>query len=135
MYTTIRWQQRFQNFEKAYIVFQRRIKAYNDDSQNEANQMSLIQAFEVVVELSWKTLKDYLANEETEVNSPKQTIRQAFQFKIIDNGEDWMEALTQRNLTAHTYNDETFNKVLNFIDKKFTIILNQLYTDLKKEII
>jgi hypothetical protein len=49
MYTNIRWQQRFQNFEKAYIVFQRRITEYRETNESEANQMSLIQAFEVLI--------------------------------------------------------------------------------------
>ena len=133
-YTPIRWKQRFQNFEKAYAVFQRRINDYRKDNKNEANQMSLIQGFEVLVELSWKTLKDYLENEGTVVNAPKQVIRQAYQFEIIQNGEDWMEALTQRNLTTHTYDEENFIKILNFINQKFEPIINDLYNDLKKEI-
>ncbi len=134
MYTNIRWQQRFQNFEKAHSVFQRRIKEFRNESQNEAYQMALIQAFEVVVELSWKTLKDYLANEGAPVNSPKEVIRQAFQFDIIDKGEDWMEALAKRNLTTHTYDEAIFNEVIDFIDNKFTSIVEKLFLDLKQEI-
>ncbi|CAC9500889.1 hypothetical protein [uncultured Gammaproteobacteria bacterium] len=134
MYTNIRWQQRFQNFEKAYIVFQRRIIEYREDSQREAFQMALIQAFEVLIELSWKTLKDYLENEGTLVNSPKAVIRQAFQFNIIDNGDDWMNALAKRNLTTHTYNEDNFYEVITFVDEKFTPIVEQLFSGLKKEI-
>jgi nucleotidyltransferase substrate binding protein (TIGR01987 family) len=95
--------------------------------------MSLIQAFEVLIELSWKTLKDYLENEEVVVNSPKAVIRQAFQFHIIDNGEDWMEALAKRNLTTHTYNEANFIEVITFIDAKFATIVKQLFIGLKKE--
>lgn len=134
MYTPIRWQQRFQNFEKAFIVFQRRIADFRKERDNEAFQMALIQAFEVLMELSWKTLKDYLASEGTEVNSPKQVIRQAFQFNIIENGEDWMEALAQRNLTTHTYDEDTSKKILVSIDEKFAPIVATLYQKLKKEI-
>ncbi len=133
MYTPIRWQQRFQNFEKAIIVFKRRIADYKKNNQNEANQMSLIQAFEVLFELSWKTLKDYLANEGTIANSPKEVIRQSFQFNIIHNGEHWMEALAKRNLTTHTYDENTFNEILAFIDKDFSPIVNELYTELQKK--
>ena len=128
-----RWKQRFQNFEKAYIVFQRRIKDYEKENNNEAYQMSLIQAFEITIELSWKTLKDYLTNEGTVVNSPKEVIRQAFQYNIIENGEDWMEALAKRNLTTHTYNENTFNEILTFINEKFASILEKLFLDLKRK--
>ena len=133
-YTPIRWEQRFQNFEKAYIVFQRRIKEYKTDTKNEAYQMALIQAFEVLIELSWKTLKDYLENEGTIVNSPKSVIRQAFQFNIIDNGEDWMDALAKSNLTTHTYNEANFIDIIRFIDLKFAPMVDKLFLDLKKEI-
>lgn len=74
-YTPIRWQQRFQNFDKAYLVFRRRLNDYRTDSNSEAYQMALIQGFEILLELSWKTLKDYLLNEGIIVNSPKQVIR------------------------------------------------------------
>lgn len=132
MYTPIRWEQRFQNFEKAYIVFQRRIKEYKTDTKNEAYQMALIQAFEVSIEISWKTLKDYLENEGTIVNSPKAVIRQAFQFNIIDNGEEWMEALAKRNLTTHTYNEANFIDVITFIDSKFAPIVDKLFFRIEK---
>jgi len=134
MYTPIRWEQRFQNFEKAYVVFQRRIKEYRTDTKNEAYQMALIQAFEVCIELTWKTLKDYLENEGTVVNSPKAVIRQAFQFNIVDDGEEWMEALAKRNLTTHTYNEASFNEVITFIDLKFAPIFEKLFVGLNKEI-
>ncbi|MDQ6954399.1 MAG: nucleotidyltransferase substrate binding protein, partial [Mariprofundaceae bacterium] len=67
MNNDIRWKQRFQNFEKTYHVFQRRIDEYENNQKTEAYQMALIQAFEILIELSWKTLKDYLENEGTKV--------------------------------------------------------------------
>ncbi len=112
MHTNIRWQQRFQNFEKAYWVLKRRVDEYEKDTENEAYSMALIQAFEVAMELSWKLLKDYLANEGTVVNSPKQVLRQAYQFNIIDDGEGWLSALEKRNLTTHTYYEKNLQKSL-----------------------
>ncbi len=53
----IRWKQRFQNFEKAYKVFEKILKIKNP---NKAEKMGLIQAFEISFELSWKLLKDHL---------------------------------------------------------------------------
>ena len=129
-----RWKQRFQNFEKAFQVFQRRIDEYEKAKDIEVFQMALIQAFEIILELSWKTLKDYLENEGLLVNTPKSVIRQAFQSGVIHNGEDWMEALNQRNLTTHTYENETARMVLSFIDERFYSIVRDLYYDLKKEL-
>jgi len=134
MNNDIRWKQRFQNFEKAYEVFQRRIEEYEANRNQEAYQMALIQAFEILIELSWKTLKDYLENEGVKVTSPKQVIRQAFQFEIIADGEAWMEGLERRNLTTHTYDENILEKVLRYISEKYNGIVRNLYVDLKKEL-
>jgi nucleotidyltransferase substrate binding protein (TIGR01987 family) len=134
MNNEVRWKQRFQNFDKAFQVFQRRIDEYEKDTDSEAFQMALIQSFEMLLELSWKTLKDFLENEGMTVSTPKAAIRQAFQAEIIGNGEEWMEALKQRNLTSHTYDDETARVVLDFIDRRFTPIVRDLYHWLKTEL-
>ena len=59
-----RWKQRFQNFEKALVVFQARCADALENPKGtkyyETCRMALVQAFEIVIELSWKTLKDYL---------------------------------------------------------------------------
>jgi hypothetical protein len=48
----------------------------------------------VVIELAWKTLKDYLENEGYDaVKNGKHAIRVAFQDEIITDAENWMEAL------------------------------------------
>jgi len=131
MNSPIRWKQRFENFEKAYVIFQRRIAEYRQHPDVEAFQMALIQSFEIVVELSWKTLKDYLDAEGFKVTTPKETIRQAFQSEIISDGEAWMEALRQRNLSSHTYIENTANVMLQFIDRRFDDIACHLYGVLK----
>ena len=134
MNNEMRWRQRFQNFEKAYQVFQRRLDDFEKDRNSEAFQMSLVQAFEILMELSWKTLKDYLENEGMIVGTPKAVIRQAFQAEIINSGDAWMEALNQRNLTSHTYEDKTARQVLDFISSRFAPIVLNLYYRLKKEL-
>lgn len=88
----IRWKQWFQNFEKALTIFKDRcldIKEHPKGSKYyDAFQMALVQAFEILIELSWKVLKDYLENEGyTEVQTGKRVFRRAFQDGIIENGE------------------------------------------------
>jgi nucleotidyltransferase substrate binding protein (TIGR01987 family) len=38
--------------------------------------------------------------------SPRGTIKKAFEMGIIENGHDWMDLLLDRNLTAHTYDEQ-----------------------------
>ncbi|WP_200086690.1 HI0074 family nucleotidyltransferase substrate-binding subunit [Salicibibacter cibi] len=60
----------------------------------------LIQLFEVTFELAWKVFKDYLEAEGYIMKSPRQTIKQAFQMGIIEDGHTWIDALSDRNLTG-----------------------------------
>ncbi len=133
MSENVRWKQRFQNFEKAFNLFERMVSDYQKNLNNEVSQVALIHAFEVVMELSWKTLKDYLLNEGSVVNSPKEVLRQSFQYGVIDDGELWMEALAKRNLTTHTYDEAIFKEVLVFIVDDFDEILKKLYLKFKTE--
>ncbi len=127
-----RWKQRFQNFEKAYFLMSEVIERGIDDLSTLEQEGSL-QRFEILIELSWKVLKDYLENEGyDEVKNGKQAIRQAFQDEIIHNAEDWMEALEKRNMTSHSYDDAILEETMIFIQETFFPIVSDLYFNLKK---
>ncbi|MES2614593.1 MAG: nucleotidyltransferase substrate binding protein [Bdellovibrionota bacterium] len=84
MSNSLRWKQRFENFERAYNVLCRLFNQYQKNKQDEAIQMALVQAFEFTYELSWHSMKDYLENEGfQDVKSPKQTVRTAFQARDL----------------------------------------------------
>lgn len=100
----IRWKQRFQNFQKSYDVMQRLMAI---DHLSEFERMALIQSFEISFELAWKVMKDYLESEGFLPKSPRETIKTAYQADLINKAQIWMDALVDRNLTVHTY-DETF---------------------------
>jgi len=127
-----RWQQRFDNFDNAYQTFCRIFQVYRQDKNVEVNKMALVQGFEFTIELAWKTLKDYLEDVGYKnLETPKETIRQAFQAGLIDNAEDWMAALQKRNLTSHTYHRSLLQESVNFIDHKFHAMISKLYEQLK----
>ena len=53
----IRWIQRFDNFEKAFL----RLKEAMDTSElTELERNGLVQRFEFTLDLSWKVMKDFL---------------------------------------------------------------------------
>jgi nucleotidyltransferase substrate binding protein (TIGR01987 family) len=62
--------------------------------------------FEMSFELAWKMLKDYLEEEGFTVVSPRDAIKQAFQAGLLEDGHVWIEALKDRNLTVHTYEEK-----------------------------
>lgn len=121
---SIRWQQRFQNYDKAFVRLETALAIVNP---NETERAGIIQFFELCFELAWKTLKDYLDAEGFTVKSPREAIKQAFQAGMISHGEDWLEALDDRNLTAHTYEDAMSRNVENLIRSKFSPRLKEFH--------
>lgn len=125
----IRWHQRFQNFERAYLLLQRTLKI---DNPSEAERGGIIQFYEIAFELSWKLLKDFLESIGIDSQGPKGVIKNAFTEKIIADGHAWIEALDDRNLTVHTY-DEAIAKEVEFkIRNEYFPLLEKLYTWMKQ---
>lgn len=120
---TIRWQQRFSNFKKSFAQLE---GALGILKPSETERAGLIQFFELTFELAWKTLKDYLEAQGFQVNSPRETLKQAYQAQVIGRGEIWIEALDDRNLTAHTYDEATCIKVVDLIRNKYFPVLKEL---------
>ena len=126
----IRWKQRFQNFEKAFKLLERTV---NIDSLSEAERGGLIQFFEVTFELSWKILKDYLETQGFIVKSPRESIKIAIQMEIIHNGYLWMDALEDRNLTTHIYDEEIIKTISHKIINEYYPEIEQLYSFFKAQ--
>lgn len=98
----IRWKQRFAHFRKAFHLLEQTIAI---EHPSDAERAGLIQFFEMTFELAWKVLKDFLEAEGYTVIGPRDAIKQAFQSGILDDGHVWLEALKDRNLTVHTYEE------------------------------
>lgn len=94
----IRWKQRFENFNKVYMLLE---KYSSKEDLSELEQAGIIQFFEMTFELAWKVLKDYLESDGYIVKSRREAIKQAFQNEIINDGHIWMNALSVRNLTTY----------------------------------
>ena len=122
---TTRFHQRFANFKKAFL----QLKAAMDrfEELDDLSREGLIQRFEYTFELAWKTLKDYNESQGFITGTPRETLKQAFQANILDNGEIWMEMLDKRNLMAHTYEENTFRQVLEDIRLKYFEQIESMY--------
>lgn len=123
----IRWWQRFGNLEKAYKLLEKYSK---QTLTSEIEKAGIIQFFKMTFELAWKVLKDYLESQGFIVKSPRETIKQAFQIGIIEDGHLWMDALAKRNLTTHTYDEEFADKFVKEIQQVYFPIFQTLYEKL-----
>lgn len=128
----IRWQQRFSNFNKAFSQLQRFV---SQEGLNEMEVQGLIKAFEYTYELAWKTLQDLLKEKGyIDIIGPRPVIEQSFQSGYIEDGKGWMRMHKSRNLTSHTYHEETALEIVDSIRKEYSLLLHQLQIRLKKEL-
>jgi len=126
----VRWRQRFENFERSYKLLE---KYSNGKIETELERAGIIQFFEITFELGWKVLKDYLESQGFIVKSPREAIKQAYQIELINDGHVWLEALSKRNLTTHTYNEELVKELVKRITQVYLDEFTILYEKLMEE--
>lgn len=107
-------------FEKALASFEAALNAYHKSNfpdgsiEKEMMRDSVIQRFEFTVELSWKSLKRYLEQyglEKVDDLNNRDLFRIGFEQGLLRDAAPWMEYLKCRNLSSHTYNVSTAERV------------------------
>jgi nucleotidyltransferase substrate binding protein (TIGR01987 family) len=126
-----RCRQRFANYEKSLGHLKTTV---DKEDLNDIEKAGLIQFFEVTFELSWKVMKDFLSAEGYEVKSPRESIKTAFEYGLIENGTLWLEALEKRNLASHTYDDNILEELESLIIHTYYPLFNDLKEILKKKL-
>ena len=127
----IRWQQRFNNFERAHKNLIEMLDLLIKEPSNKAYKLAVIQSYEMDIELAWKTLKDYLNYLGYKLQAPREVIKQAFAIEIIEDGEIWLKMLEDRNLTSHIYDEAKAQEVVDSIKDDYFARLDFIYIFLK----
>jgi nucleotidyltransferase substrate binding protein (TIGR01987 family) len=124
----IRWQQRFDNFDRAFVLL-REVCERGVDSLSQLEKEGAIQRFEVAFELAWKTLKDYLEENGVVVNpvTPRTVIKEAFAAKLLDDAQVWIDMMMHRNLLSHTYDNAVFETVLRTVTERYFAAFDNLH--------
>ena len=79
--------------------------------ETEITRDSAIKRFELCFDLAWKSVKNFARENGMECYSPKECFKVAFQLKLIEHDEKWLEMVKDRNLTAHLYKEEQAEKI------------------------
>lgn len=132
----IRWQQRFKNFQRAFLLLREAVES-DIASFSQLEKEGVIQRFEYTFELAWKVLKDKMEFDGIILNqiSPKSVVRQAYQSKYINDAETWLRMIGDRNLMSHTYDFSKFEQVIDSIKISYLPMLDEWYTSLLEEIV
>ncbi len=133
------WKNKFTNLQKSYEVLCNHATLFQANKDNvefyQIMRAGLIHVYEHTLELSWKTLKDYLSSQGfNDVKTPKQVIRTAFNAGIIKDGELWIEAIDDRNIVAHEYDEQKADVLCAEIIDKYLLLLKSLYLYLQQEL-
>ena len=100
----------------------------NNRKLSKLEEQGLVKSFEFTFELAWKTLKDYLTFMEVEVKFPREVLKSAFKYELIDDGDIWMDMLQKRNLMAHTYDETNAQTAIQLITGSYFAQLDKVKT-------
>ncbi len=112
----IRWIQRLAHFAKALTQLREAVTLAATRALSNLEEQGMIQAFEFTHELAWNTLKDFLEDRGVQgLYGSKDVTRAAFKAGLISNGQSWMDMISSRNLTSHTYDEATAARIVSAI--------------------
>ena len=130
----IRWIQRFDNYKIALENLSEAVELSKQKELSKLEKQGIIQAFELVYELSWNSIKDFYQSQgETSIQGSRDTFRMAFNRGLISDGEIFMRIIKSRQLTSHTYNEETADEIYYDIVHQYYEAFEQLKIRLEQE--
>lgn len=126
--TDVRWKQRFDNFDRAYLLL-REVQERGVDTLSQLEKEGAIQRFELAFELAWKTLKDYLSDIGIVVKpvAPRPVLKEAYQAQIIEDGQVWIDMMLDRSQLSHTYDRTGFDDVLRVVVGRYLDAFGRLH--------
>lgn len=133
----LRWQHRFDNFRRAYILLQEGVERVHEgeSGQRAIDQLAkegVIKRFRFCMELSWKVIKDFLEHQGTAFPriTPRSVLREAVARKLISDGETWMKALDTRKKMSHPHTKEAHEAALQLVSSEYLPCFSELYQEL-----
>lgn len=93
-----------EKIKEAAIQLEEALKRYDNRTKGDKLPiLTVMKAFEVLVEYGWKYLKHSIETEGLFAQSPKEAIRQAGKLNIIKDTEIWINSINVRNDSVHDY--------------------------------
>ena len=131
----IRWQQRFDNYQRALHQLSLAVELSQQRALSDLEKQGVIQAFKFVHELALNVIKDFLEHEGISgLVGSRSTVREAFKRGIISDGQLWMDMVDQRNLSLHTYNKPVAEALVGSIVQTFHPAFVKLQADMQARI-
>lgn len=118
-----------EKFYRRFLSFKNSLAALAEAKDRDMSDSFVISGtgakFSIAFDLAWKVMKDIIIQYYQVVDfpkgSPREVLRKAFEFELIDD-EVWMEMLRNRNDLTHDYDGEVVESICQkivdcYIDK------------------
>jgi nucleotidyltransferase substrate binding protein (TIGR01987 family) len=130
----IRWIQRFSNLKKALSNLDEAVKLSEERELTKLEKQGLIQSFEYTYELAWNTIRDFYSSKgEGDFQGSRDAFRLAFERGLIEDGQVFMNMIKSRQLSSHTYNEETADDIYQDIVNHYFCAFQELVERLQQE--
>ena len=134
-YDDARWRKRFDHFSRAVPLVEEIIPRVRRDDLTVLERDGFIQRFEFTFELAWETMADYLEAQGVEPTNggARSVIRNAVEVGLVEDGDGWMAALNDRNLSSHVYDEDRIKRIVAVIASDHVHLLVRLRDRLADE--
>ncbi|WP_027415195.1 HI0074 family nucleotidyltransferase substrate-binding subunit [Aneurinibacillus terranovensis] len=99
-------------------------EALKEKEENSLMIDGTIQRFEFVIELFWKSLKRLLEEEGIHTNTPRESLKQAYQAGWLHDENIWLQMLRDHNETSHVYDEEAARRIYDNIKQYYPHMVN-----------
>jgi len=119
---------RFEERRKEYSNAVGRLKEALEEKENDIIIDGVLHRFEFTFELAWKTMKDYLeyVGVIEKTGSPREIIKSAFEYGMLEDGEAWIKMMLARNSLSHLYDEAKSREVYQDIKNLYFNLLRKL---------
>ena len=124
--------ERYKQRRKSFEVVVSRLQEALNEQPSELVIDGVLHRFEFTFELAWKTMKNYLEymGVMARTGSPREVIKNAFEYGIIDDGEEWIDMMLSRNYLSHIYDEKQSRDIYSRVKEKYV----KLFVDLLEKI-
>lgn len=93
----------------------------------------IMKRFEYSYELAWRLMRAYLEYKGvSDISDAKSSIRQAYKNELVENGEEWLNMLLDRNKVIFMGSKDQKLKVYSNIRETYIALLNSLFIQMEK---
>ena len=103
--------------------------------ENDRDLAGIIQSFEFVYELAWKTLKRLLEALGHETSAARDVFKMAYKIDLLSEEKVWLDILEDRNKTFHTYSRKMAEELVAKVKSRYVAAFRELVKSIHEKVV